>query len=117
MLVDVVKCEGYKDVEFFNKVFQVCRCFEESEDVCGLCLKLIGFSEDRKIFIVIVEWVKGKKYDKENEKEKVKEINVSNVLFFFYLVLMYNNFFLGFVFFMLMLGYIGFGQGRGGNRV
>lgn len=116
MLVDVAKCEGHKDAEFFNKALQACRRFEESEDVCGLCLKLIGSSEDRKISTAIAEWVKGKKYDKENEKEKVKETNVSNVPSFPYLAPMYNNFPLGFVPPMPMPGYIGFGQGRGGNR-
>ena len=42
-----------------------------------MCLKLIGSCEDRKISTAIAEWVNGKKYDKENGKEKVKDTNVS----------------------------------------
>jgi hypothetical protein len=42
MLVDVAKCEGHKDADFFSKALQACRRFEDSEDVCGLCLKLMG---------------------------------------------------------------------------
>ena len=68
MLVDVAKFEGHKDAEFVNKALQACRHYEVNEDVCGLCLKLIGSSENRKISTAIAEWLKGEKYDKENGK-------------------------------------------------
>lgn len=73
MLVDVAKCEGHKDAEFFNKALQACRRFEESEDVCGLCLKLIGSSEDRKISTAIAEWVKGKNMIKKMRKRRLRK--------------------------------------------
>ena len=59
-----------KTQDFFSKALQARRRFEDSEDVCGLCLKLKGSSEDRKISSAIAEWVKGKKYDKESDRER-----------------------------------------------
>lgn len=72
-LSHVAKCEGHKDAEFFNKALQACRRFEESEDVCGLCLKLIGSSEDRKISTAIAEWVKGKNMIKKMRKRRLRK--------------------------------------------
>lgn len=40
----------------------------------------------------LLNGLREKKYDKENEKEKVKETNVSNVPSFPYLAPMYKNF-------------------------
>lgn len=79
--------------------------------MCGLCLKLIGSSEDIKISSTIAEWVKGKKYDKENEREKAKENSASNVPPFPYPVHMFQNIPFGFPP-IPMPGFMGFGHGE-----
>jgi len=43
-----------------------CRRFENNDDLYGLCLKLLGSGEDKKIASAIAEWAKCKKYDREN---------------------------------------------------
>lgn len=85
--------------------------------MCDLCLKLIGSSEDRKVSSAIAEWVKGKKYDKESEREihVVKENNSSNVPHFPYPAHMFQNFPFG-IPPMPMPGFMNFRQGRGGNN-
>jgi hypothetical protein len=77
--------------------------------------KTYGSSEDRKISSAIAEWVKGKKYDKESDRERVKENSASNVPPFPYPAPMFQNFPFGFPP-MSLPGFMGFGQGRGGNK-
>ena len=41
-----------------GKALAACRQHEEHPDVCGLCLKLLGSSDDRKIASSVSEWAK-----------------------------------------------------------
>lgn len=76
VLVDCALKAGHSDTEYFSKALQACRQFEDNPDVCNLCLKLLGSSEDKKISATIAEWAKNKKYDsKVVEKEKEPKVS------------------------------------------
>ncbi|CAG2255726.1 unnamed protein product [Mytilus edulis] len=70
VLVDCALKAGHNETEYYSKVLQACRHYEDNPDVCNLCLRLLGSSEDRKISSAIAEWSKNKKYDSKAEKEK-----------------------------------------------
>ncbi|VDI00400.1 Hypothetical predicted protein [Mytilus galloprovincialis] len=77
VLVDCALKAGHNETEYYSKVLQACRHYEDNPDVCNLCLRLLGSSEDRKISSAIAEWSKNKKYDSKAEKEKEPSVGQS----------------------------------------
>ena len=57
-LVDSASVGNHPDQDFFKKSLIACRQHEEHPDLCGLCLKLLGSSDDRKIASSVAEWMK-----------------------------------------------------------
>lgn len=64
-LVNAATRQGHKDVDYFIKSLQACRRFDDSDDVCGIALKLFGSAEDKRISSAVAEWSKLKKYKKD----------------------------------------------------
>lgn len=58
VLVDCAHKAGNPDMEFYSKALQACRQFEGHDDICNLCLKLVGSSEDKKMSATIADWQK-----------------------------------------------------------
>ena len=77
VLVDCALKAGHNETEYYSKVLQACRHYEDNPDVCILCLRLLGSNEDRKISSAIAEWSKNKKYDSKAEKEKEPRVGQS----------------------------------------
>lgn len=76
-LVDSACVGNHPDQDFFKKSLIACRQYEEHPDLCALCLKLLGSSDDRKIASSVAEWMKScskkdsmKERDCREEKEK-----------------------------------------------
>ncbi|KAJ8300402.1 LOW QUALITY PROTEIN: hypothetical protein KUTeg_021921 [Tegillarca granosa] len=67
---------SHKDTEFYSKTLQACRRFDDDSDLCGLCMKLIGSAEDRKVASAVSEWAKGKKYESKTSPAKTEETGV-----------------------------------------
>lgn len=82
VLVECALKTGHSDTEYFSKALQTCRQFEDNPDVCNLCLKLLGSSEDKTISATIAEWAKCKKYDSKFEvgSKEAKGYPQQNVL-------------------------------------
>ena len=76
VLVQCATKACHTDSEYYSRALQACRQYEDHPDICTLCLKLLGSSEDRKISNTIADWVKSKKYD---VKPEVKEGNEKTV--------------------------------------
>ncbi|CAC5414081.1 unnamed protein product [Mytilus coruscus] len=77
VMVDCALKAGHNETEYYSKVLQACRHYEDNPDVCNVCLRLLGSSEDRKISSSIAEWSKNKKYDSKAEKEKEPSVGQS----------------------------------------
>ncbi|CAG2212994.1 unnamed protein product [Mytilus edulis] len=77
VLVDCALKAGHNETEYYSKVLQACRHYEDNPDVCNLCLRLLGSTEDRKVSSAIAEWSKNKKYDSKAEKEKEPSVGQS----------------------------------------
>lgn len=60
-LVDIAMTTGHKEADYFSKALQTCRKFENNPDIVGLCQRLFGTAEDKKISSVVAEWSKNKK--------------------------------------------------------
>ena len=74
VLVDCASASGHPEKEFYQKALTACRQHEEHPDLCGLCLKLIGSSDDKKIANSVAEWVKAcRKSDNVTVKENKEE--------------------------------------------
>ena len=59
---------------------QACRQYENHDDICTLCLKLLGSSEDKKFSATIADWVKTKRYEnKVDIKVQDKSVNPASV--------------------------------------
>ncbi|KAJ8309737.1 hypothetical protein KUTeg_011602 [Tegillarca granosa] len=56
VLVDCAVKAGHAESEHYTKALQTCRQYEDHDDLCSLCLKLVGSSEDKKISSIIVDW-------------------------------------------------------------
>ena len=72
VLVENATKSGHGELDYFNKALSACRQYEDHPDVCNLCLKLLGSSEDKKISSVVADWVKAGKGD-TSKKEKEEE--------------------------------------------
>ncbi|XP_061191609.1 uncharacterized protein LOC133199787 [Saccostrea echinata] len=70
-LVDIAISSGHKEADYYAKVLQTCRKFENYHDIFGLCQRLFG-TDDKKISSVVSEWSKNKKYLDENKESKEK---------------------------------------------
>ena len=70
VLVEAALKAGHSDTDFFSKALQACRQYENIPDLCNLCLKLFGSSEDKKISSAIAEWVKTNKHESKLSSEK-----------------------------------------------
>lgn len=51
VLVENAAKAGHNETAYFTKALQTCRQYEDNVDMCSLCLKLLGSSEDKKKFI------------------------------------------------------------------
>lgn len=47
---------SHKEADYFAKALQICGKFESNPDIFGLCQRLFGTDEDRKISSVVTEW-------------------------------------------------------------
>lgn len=71
-LIEIANKANHKDASLYSKSYAICKRYEESEDFCGLVLKLFGTQEDKKIAAVVADWAKSKKYE-ESGKSKLKQ--------------------------------------------
>jgi hypothetical protein len=78
-LVTVATKFGHKEAEFFSKAYTHCKKFENSKDIGNLAMKLFGSAEDKKLASMVVEWMKGKKYDISPKKSVKVEPEKENV--------------------------------------
>ncbi|KAJ8302605.1 hypothetical protein KUTeg_019001, partial [Tegillarca granosa] len=76
-LVDVATKVGHKDSDFFSKALLACRRYDDEGDVCGLCMKLIGSAEDKKVASAVNEWAKWKKYNSHKDNSKFQNANIN----------------------------------------
>ncbi|XP_069134794.1 uncharacterized protein [Argopecten irradians] len=74
-LVDIATRTACPELDYYCKALQACRRFESSSDLCGLCQKLFGSKEDKRISSAVAEWSKHQKYniasEGVHEKEKI----------------------------------------------
>lgn len=76
VLVECAAKAGHPEADYFSKSLQTCRQFENHPDMCTLCLKLIGSSEDKKITNTVADWVKSKKYETKTEEKKDESVAI-----------------------------------------
>ena len=55
VLVENATKSGHGELDYFNKALSACRQYEDHSDVCNLCLKLLGSSEDKQISSVVAD--------------------------------------------------------------
>lgn len=76
VLVESALKANHPETDFYNKALQACKQFETHDDICGLCLKLLGSSEDKKISATIADWQKSCK--RENREDLKPDGKVCN---------------------------------------
>ena len=62
LLVEQAALSGHADAPFYSKALRACREMSTVEDLGGLCLKLFGSAEDKKISAALSEFAKSKRY-------------------------------------------------------
>ncbi|XP_069101990.1 uncharacterized protein [Argopecten irradians] len=72
-LVDIATRTACPELDYYCKALQACRRFESSSDLCGLCQKLFGSKEDKRISSAVAEWSKHQKYNIASEGVHEKE--------------------------------------------
>ncbi|XP_069114013.1 uncharacterized protein [Argopecten irradians] len=70
ILVENAIKAGHSEADFYAKALSACRQFEAHPDICGLCMKLLGSNEDRKISATVADWVKCSEVMSEREKSE-----------------------------------------------
>jgi hypothetical protein len=63
VLVDVALKHGDENVELYTRSLNAARGIESNVDLCSLCMKLFGTSQDKKIAKAMSEIIKDKKYE------------------------------------------------------
>ena len=61
LLVEQAALVAHKDATFYSKALRACREINSIHDLCSLCLKLFGSSDDKKISAALTDYTQREK--------------------------------------------------------